>query len=177
MSTTTDILDFLKDGAFTGAEIADAINSDTSTVSALCNGLVKRGLVVASKDGGKNTYTRVDGDRVPTPAPTRSAAPEAGSRKPEAGQHAKPAQATASTKPKGKAKPAASEPAKRLRALTAAAESPANVRAALEFAHGTACDALNLYLRSVVNPAIYDDLVAARDRSRSALDAFIGADR
>jgi len=28
-----------------------------------------------------------------------------------------------------------------------------------------------------VNPAIYDDLVAARDRSRSALDAFIGADR
>jgi len=123
MSTTTDILDFLKDGAFTGAEIADAINSDTSTVSALCNGLVKRGLVVASKDGGKNTYTRVDGDRVPTPAPTRSAAPEAGSRKPEAGSRKPDSMRSQRRQPQARSRKA--RPSRQRRSLrSACAPSP-----------------------------------------------------
>lgn len=47
------------------------------------------------------------------------------------------------------------------------------MRAALEFAHGTAVDAVEVYIASVANLDTYRALCDARDRSRAALDSYL----
>lgn len=61
------------------------------------------------------------------------------------------------------------------RDFAAAAESREKVLKALQFAHGTACDAVEVYIASVADVAIYRALCDARDQARRALDAFLTA--
>lgn len=54
-----------------------------------------------------------------------------------------------------------------------ATEAVAKVRSALEFNHATACEAVDLYVHSCVDTAIYESLISARASARKALDAFV----
>lgn len=58
------------------------------------------------------------------------------------------------------------------RNFVAAAEA-GKLRSAMEFSYGTACDAVEMYLASVVDQKVYGPLIAARDQARQALDALI----
>lgn len=53
------------------------------------------------------------------------------------------------------------------------AEAAESTLKALQFSASVAQDALEAYVRSIGNPAILDPLLAARDRSRQALEAFV----
>lgn len=60
----------------------------------------------------------------------------------------------------------------RRRDFLAACESADKTLKALTFAASTADDALQVYLHSVADPAIYDALKAARDQAHAAVAAF-----
>ena len=59
------------------------------------------------------------------------------------------------------------------RDFAAAAESREKVLKALQFAHGVACDAVDIYVQSVADMPIYRALCDARDAARRALDDFL----
>jgi hypothetical protein len=63
------------------------------------------------------------------------------------------------------------------RDFLAAAEQSQNVLKALEFNRDTARDALDLYVASTVDPAIYAGLKGAMEAAQTALDAFVAGGR
>lgn len=65
----------------------------------------------------------------------------------------------------------------RKRDFLAAAEQSQNVLKALEFNRDTARDALQLYVASLVDSAIYEGLNGALNSAQSALDAFVAGGR
>jgi len=55
----------------------------------------------------------------------------------------------------------------------AAAAGEAKVRAALELSYATSCDAVEVYLASIVDPVVYEPLRRSRDEAKAALDGLI----
>ncbi|MEW5833622.1 MAG: hypothetical protein AB1832_01040 [Pseudomonadota bacterium] len=107
--------------------------------------------------------------KAPAGEAASAAEPPAASRQPPAASRQPPA-ASRPANPRPKAK---REVVALRRDFAAASESREKVLKALQFAHGTACDALEIYIQSVADAGIYRSLVEARDQARRALDALL----
>lgn len=146
-------LDQLMEALYEGA--------DRNTVSTIANQRVRGGEFLVAVEEGRRVY-RPNPDFVPG----KSVPKAEGAVPPAATKAKKPRRDTnreTNTKQTGSRK----------RDFLAACETAEKTLKALKFAADTAADALEVYVHSVADPAIYGALKASRDQSRAALDAFV----
>lgn len=136
--------------------VALGMEDGRSLVQKCCSNARYQGRLTSAIEGGKVVY------RLPAEGAARTPPP-----KPP-----KPASARADTSNKPPAPAPVKKATPRRRDFLAACESADKTLKALTFAASTADDALQVYLHSVADPAIYDPLKAASDQAHAAVAAF-----
>jgi len=154
MSLVQQIRDALRDSeGMTVAQLADALSADAGAVSKACSQLKWKGEFISQRDGATVVY-----------APAMPGG--------ESGSPTIPKK-TKKTKSKQLDAAAPKAAAQRKRDFIAASESAEKTLKALQFSANTTDDALQVYVHSVVDVAIYAPLKSAADQARAALDAFV----